>query len=83
MKNMLHIGRWFRRGRFSALRPETVRTRLSLKKEWITELVDYYSKFGYTKFFMKDSLRDLMGDDFKQEFPWKVHDYEFCRGADS
>ena len=23
------------------------------------------------------------GDDFKQEFPWKVHDYEFCRGADS
>lgn len=41
------------------------------KKEWITELVDYYSKFGYTKFFMKDSLRDLMGDDFKQEFPWK------------
>ena len=42
------------------------------KKEWITELVDYYSKFGYTKFFMKDSLRDLMGDDFKQEFPWEV-----------
>lgn len=42
------------------------------KKEWITELVDYYSKFGYTKFFMKDSLRSLMGDDFKQEFPWEV-----------
>ena len=42
------------------------------KKEWITELVDYYSKFGYTKFFMKDSLRDLMGDDFRQEFPWEV-----------
>ena len=41
------------------------------KKEWITELVDYYSKFGYTKFFMKDSLRGLMGDDFRQEFPWK------------
>ena len=42
------------------------------KKEWITELVDYYSKFGYTKFFMKDSLRDLMGADFRQEFPWEV-----------
>lgn len=42
------------------------------KKEWITELVDYYSKFGYTKFFMKDSLRSLMGDDFRQEFPWEV-----------
>lgn len=41
------------------------------KKEWITELVDYYSKFGYTKFFMKDSLREIMGDDFRQEFPWE------------
>lgn len=53
------------------------------KKEWITELVDYYSKFGYTKFFMKDSLRDLMGDDFKQEFPWQARDHEFCGGTDS
>lgn len=41
------------------------------KKEWITELVDYYSKFGYTKFFVKDSLRSLMGVDFRQEFPWE------------
>lgn len=41
------------------------------KKEWITELVDYYSKFGYTKFFMKDSLRGLMGADFRQELPWE------------
>ena len=41
------------------------------KKEWITELVDYYSKFGYTKFFIKDSLRGLMGADFRQEFPWE------------
>lgn len=41
------------------------------KREWITELVDYYSKFGYTKFFMKDSLRSLMGADFRQEFPWE------------
>ena len=42
------------------------------KKEWITELVDYYSQFGYTKFFMKDSLRSLMGADFRQEFPWEA-----------
>lgn len=42
------------------------------KKEWITELVDYYSKFGYTKFYMKESLRGLMGEDFRQEFPWEV-----------
>ena len=41
------------------------------KKEWITELVDYYSKFGYTKFFLKDSLRGLMGAEFRQEFPWE------------
>ena len=45
--------------------------KIAPKKEWITELVDYYSKFGYTKFFMKDSLRDLMGADFRQEFPWE------------
>ena len=42
------------------------------KKEWITELVDYYSMFGYTKFFMKDSIRGLMGDNFRQEFPWEA-----------
>ena len=41
------------------------------KKEWITELVDYYSKFGYTKFYMKESLRGLMGEDFRQELPWE------------
>ena len=45
--------------------------KIAPKKEWITELVDYYRKFGYTKFFMKDSLRDLMGADFRQEFPWE------------
>lgn len=44
------------------------------KKEWITELVDYYSKFGYTKFFMKESLRELMGNDFRQETPWEDED---------
>ena len=42
------------------------------KKEWITELVDYYSMFGYTKFCMKKSLRGLMGDDFRQELPWEA-----------
>ena len=41
------------------------------KKEWILELVDYYSQFGYTKFFMKESLRGLLGPDFRQEFPWE------------
>lgn len=41
------------------------------EKEWITELVDYYSRYGYTKFFMKESLRGLMGAEFRQEFPWE------------
>lgn len=45
--------------------------KIAPKKEWITELVDYYSKFGYTKFFMKESLRGLMDEDFRQEFPWE------------
>ncbi len=42
------------------------------KKEWITELIEYYGTFGYTRFFMKESLRGLMGPDFRQEFPWEV-----------
>lgn len=41
------------------------------QKEWITELMEYYHQYGYTKFFMKESLRKIMGDDFIQEFPWE------------
>ncbi len=26
--------------------------------------------------FMKNSLRELMGDDFKQEYPWEVNTHE-------
>ena len=39
------------------------------KKEWIQEISDICLQEG-TPVFMKESLRDLMGDDFKQEFPW-------------
>ena len=39
------------------------------KKDWIMEIVDACIDSG-TPIFMKESLRDLMGDDFKQEFPW-------------
>lgn len=39
------------------------------KKEWIQEIADICLQEG-TFVFMKESLRDLMGDDFKQEFPW-------------
>lgn len=41
------------------------------KKEWIQEIVDICLQEG-TPVFMKESLRDLMGDDFRQEFPWEV-----------
>ena len=41
------------------------------KKEWIQEISDICLQEG-TPVFMKESLRDLMGDDFRQEFPWEV-----------
>lgn len=41
------------------------------KKEWIQEIADICLQEG-TPVFMKESLRDLMGDDFRQEFPWEV-----------
>jgi len=40
------------------------------KKEWIDELAEH-ARATHTPIFMKDSLRDLMGDDFRQEFPWE------------
>lgn len=41
------------------------------KKEWIQEIADICLQEG-TPVFMKESLRDLMGDDFRQEFPWEA-----------
>lgn len=40
------------------------------RKEWIDEIVNAASQAG-TPVFMKESLRELMGPDFRQEFPWK------------
>ena len=40
------------------------------KKEWIQEIADICLQEG-TPVFMKESLRGLMGSDFKQEFPWE------------
>ncbi len=40
------------------------------KREWIEHLITTGEKTGIP-LFMKESLHDLMGDDFKQEFPWK------------
>lgn len=39
------------------------------KREWVDNIVEAAS-ITQMKVFMKGSLRDLMGDDFRQEFPW-------------
>lgn len=39
------------------------------KREWVEEIADVCKIYG-TPVFMKESLRDLMGNDFRQEFPW-------------
>ena len=40
------------------------------KKSWVNGIV-YYAKRNNVPVFMKESLREIMGDDFKQEFPWE------------
>lgn len=41
------------------------------KKEWVDEIVRA-AKITQAAVFMKESLRDLMGNDFIQEYPWEV-----------
>ena len=40
------------------------------RKEWIAEIADGCERYRIP-IFMKDSLRELMGADFYQEFPWE------------
>ena len=40
------------------------------EKEWIDEIADVCKFYG-TPVFMKESLRELMGSDFRQEFLWE------------
>lgn len=40
------------------------------RKTWVNEIARIAKKAG-TPVFMKDSLHELMGSDFKQEFPWE------------
>ena len=40
------------------------------EKVWIDEIVEQCKESG-TPVFMKESLRELMGKDFKQEYPWQ------------
>ena len=41
------------------------------QKEWIMELAEECAKRD-KPIFMKESLRGIMGDDFRQEFPWEM-----------
>lgn len=41
------------------------------KREWVENILEAASITG-VNVFMKESLRDLMGSDFRQEFPWEV-----------
>ena len=47
------------------------KNRVKPQKEWIAEITDWCQKSG-VPIFMKESLRDLMGADFRQEYPWEV-----------
>lgn len=44
--------------------------KITPKREWVENIVEVAQITG-VKVFMKESLRGLMGDDFRQEFPWK------------
>lgn len=44
--------------------------KVATQREWVEHIVEYSDK-NHIPVFMKDSLRDLMGDDFRQEFPWE------------
>lgn len=41
------------------------------QREWVENILEAASITG-VKVFMKESLRGLMGDDFRQEFPWEA-----------
>ena len=45
--------------------------KITPERRWIENLVTL-CEIAETPLFMKDSLRELMGDGFKQEFPWEV-----------
>lgn len=40
------------------------------QREWVDHIVEYSDR-NHIPVFMKESLRELMGDDFRQEFPWE------------
>lgn len=49
--------------------------KVATQREWVEHIVEYSDK-NHIPVFMKESLRGLMGDDFRQEFPWEVNGCE-------
>lgn len=47
--------------------------KITPQREWVDNIVEAASITGM-KTFMKESLRELMGADFRQEFPWDIFD---------
>lgn len=47
------------------------KNRVIPKKEWIMNIAKL-CRYYHVPVFMKESLRDLMGSDFRQELPWEV-----------
>ena len=45
--------------------------KVETQREWVEHIVEYSDR-NHIPVFMKESLRRLMGDDFRQEFPWEV-----------
>lgn len=45
------------------------KSRTPCRREWVEHITAYADKAG-KPVFMKESLREIMGNDFKQEFPW-------------
>lgn len=49
----------------------TRKDKVTPERDWIIKIADE-CRYGGRPLFMKESLRSLMGDDFRQEFPWEV-----------
>lgn len=45
--------------------------KVATQREWVEHIVEYSDK-NHIPVFMKESLRELMGSDFRQEFPWNA-----------
>lgn len=65
--NALELWGWIIVGAETGIR----KGKITPKREWVNEIAEKCKASG-TPLFMKESLRGLMGEDFRQEFPWEV-----------